>query len=812
MRLADAIASRSLSSHADYSSSSWLIWRRATQLNHRLTALLRDLSRHVDSRDQKRIADALNEANDDLVSQGTASSRQSLGKHARQPGSSDEDSAIPTYGEALITGTVGSNEDIDHINDDLMRTRESRETGYVGQNSVVQWLSSVQRQTERIGAEPHGQPYGPPGLGQTAVSARSDALHVRQKNARDRETVVQHITNYTFYLDSDELDFDIITDPYMDPEPEVAKRLFNCYLQTVHPSFPLVPETFVHEFDMYIHAQQKSVSTPAIWRAQMNLLFAIGAQYSHLINADWAEDERDHRIYMNRAVRLLGLKDTLVIISGPDLRTVQATGALSFYFLAIGRVSRAWITIGLSIRLALSLGLHLRNENYKATMKDKDSHVHTWWVLHCIECLINNITGRPPVVAFEDCTVSLPNTVPTEHQKSTFSLPQNRTGFMASTSMTIGQTSEQIHENSTQRQYLLDHINVTIISQKALIEIYSPRTAAKSWKYVQNEISKSLESLEAWSNATLPQTFRKWNKAKKSEFDRTQFLLRTEYWSTKMLITRPCLCRIERHIVNESDTSAGFNISTAEACVAAALGMVNLFPDEPDIEFVYSQGPWWAITHFIMQSIAVLLLELTYQKKDKGSTKPHITMAIKKMDRWLKAMSTNDPVAAKACAVFQRILQGMAPNLQAQANDILGWPEVPPIQPNIQDYLYQQPLPTLSGQTSNPTPEKDVSDDAGESSQSFDPQYFQHQVHDNLPNYAYDTNMFSPPLSYPARAPFGNPFFTDFDQNAPFADVQDVWAPMPDGTSGFDMNWMNVDEQQPPEHDGAGHGRDDTGA
>jgi hypothetical protein len=61
----------------------------------------------------------------------------------------------------------------------------------------------------------------------------------------------------------------------------------------------------------------------------MNLIFAIGAQYSHLINAVWAGDERDHRVYMNRAIRLLGLKDTLVVISGPDLRTVQAVSPTS---------------------------------------------------------------------------------------------------------------------------------------------------------------------------------------------------------------------------------------------------------------------------------------------------------------------------------------------------------------------------------------------------------------------------------------------------------------------------------------------------
>lgn len=56
----------------------------------------------------------------------------------------------------------------------------------------------------------------------------------------------------------------------------------------------------------------------------MNLIFAIAAKYSHLIDAQWQGDERDHVLYMLRATHLLGLKDTPMIISEPDLRLVQA--------------------------------------------------------------------------------------------------------------------------------------------------------------------------------------------------------------------------------------------------------------------------------------------------------------------------------------------------------------------------------------------------------------------------------------------------------------------------------------------------------
>lgn len=58
----------------------------------------------------------------------------------------------------------------------------------------------------------------------------------------------------------------------------------------------------------------------------MNLILAIGAKYSHLIGAKWRGDHRDHLIYMTRAVHLLGLKSTVMMISSPDLQLIQAVG------------------------------------------------------------------------------------------------------------------------------------------------------------------------------------------------------------------------------------------------------------------------------------------------------------------------------------------------------------------------------------------------------------------------------------------------------------------------------------------------------
>jgi hypothetical protein len=87
-----------------------------------------------------------------------------------------------------------------------------------------------------------------------------------------------------------------------------------------------VPETFEPEFQKYLHTLRTGGAYQITrgWRAQMNLILAIGAKYSHLTEAEWRGDDRDHLIYMLRATHLLGLKDTIMIIAGPDLRLVQA--------------------------------------------------------------------------------------------------------------------------------------------------------------------------------------------------------------------------------------------------------------------------------------------------------------------------------------------------------------------------------------------------------------------------------------------------------------------------------------------------------
>ena len=146
---------------------------------------------------------------------------------------------------------------------------------------------------------------------------------------------------------------------------------------------------------------------------------------------------------------------------------------LAFYFLVIGHVSRAWIMIGVSIRFALALGLHLRNEDPSADFRKKEALARTWWSLHMIECLISVITGRPPVLSHEDCTVPLPQDV------------NDRSHGTAK--------SESGQHKAREAGNLHHSLQLSQISEKALLSLYSPRTAAHSWEVrtypnIRNEV------------------------------------------------------------------------------------------------------------------------------------------------------------------------------------------------------------------------------------------------------------------------------------------------------------------------------------
>jgi hypothetical protein len=106
----------------------------------------------------------------------------------------------------------------------------------------------------------------------------------------------------------------------------------------VHDSFPIIPRNFAEQTRAYFAALRQG-SAPRLnpkWQAILNLVFAIGANYSYLYNKDWPEG--DANMFQARA-RVFALNEASML-THPDVPQIQVLGLLAFYWLSVGQVSR----------------------------------------------------------------------------------------------------------------------------------------------------------------------------------------------------------------------------------------------------------------------------------------------------------------------------------------------------------------------------------------------------------------------------------------------------------------------------------------
>ena len=91
-----------------------------------------------------------------------------------------------------------------------------------------------------------------------------------------------------------------------------------------------------HQYYSFV-SQGTPIAVPHKWLAILNLVFAIGAHYSHLTQANWHTGGYNRLVYQSRA-QILYMGESL--ISHPDLMLTQATSLLAFYLFSVGQANR----------------------------------------------------------------------------------------------------------------------------------------------------------------------------------------------------------------------------------------------------------------------------------------------------------------------------------------------------------------------------------------------------------------------------------------------------------------------------------------
>ncbi|KAF2187211.1 hypothetical protein K469DRAFT_738344 [Zopfia rhizophila CBS 207.26] len=707
---------------------------------------LKDLKNRVTEEDKQQIDGLLGGVLDDISDAASSLKRRR---------SSDPDGI---HGEANVSAEVGSNEDLDILDEDLLRDEETRATGYVGKSSELQWLRRLQHEMER----PEGalsrfdSLYGPPGDSPETTSRRMEAFKRRQQ--QNTSPPIQ-ISTSTFYLDNHSIEVDYAIDPFELPPMETAQRLFSSYMNTVQDLFPILSrKTFTSQFYEYYTSKRQ------------------GRPFS------------DHLIYQSRA-HMLGLKEPS-LISHPDLLQIQITALLAFYFLSIGHVNRAWVVIGISLRFAYALGLHVRNEDPTATVAKKETLLQMWWGLYSLEEVLSTIAGRPSFVLEDFCSVPLPLPLATEQlsdetltyqfdkQYEVASIHQSPSEASSATSSRIGFSvpSHPGSEPSNAGSYLKGRVQVSMITQKAMVDLYSARVGIRSWKHVQQTIAGLYEQLKAWS-VSLPSGLNFTQPNADTSFQRERLILEMYYTRTKILITRPCLCRLDSRIANQTKSLDDFNKQTARICVGAAKAMTDLLPDHVNTVYLYRTGPWWSLVHNLMQALTVLLLEMSYGTVHFHPNGEEILFSVKKLIRWLRAMKENNQMAERAYAMAFGILQRLAPRVDANISDLLredAAGRTVPATSNFEDQFtageYDQGYPFSAGEYSQQFGGQEMRASSSHGIQTGHASMFAFPSgpHQDSSVLAFTDPGGTLPPNLPQSSPFfGNPFLTAYDEQCP---------------------------------------------
>ncbi len=372
-------------------------------------------------------------------------------------------------------------------------------------------------------------------------------------------------------------------------------------------------------------------------------------------------------------------------------------------FVYVADCCRAWNLSGIAIRYGVTLGLNLRNENKKMLDASKEIRYRVWWSLCSTERALAVMTGRPTSINGSDCTVPLP--VPTEEEAFSNGVggklygdtyqrvrrfssqksrsPDNSISTPSSHSSGVKSTPSSSTSPPSQHSsfdcfksvapnnalYFVHYTQLSILTHEVLHHLYSPGTMSESWARVEYLIGIFDLKLERW-RSNLPSLFDFGKKQRDQQFARQRMSLGFFYYSAKTLINRPCLCRIDRRIPNESSKSKDFNRAAATKCVHAAKVMLQLIPDEPNPVGLYKIAPWWCLLHYLMQAATVLMLELAIRADHMPFEAEEIVNCAKKVVRWLNKMSEESLAAHRAWTICHEMLHRVAAKVGRDAQDL----------------------------------------------------------------------------------------------------------------------------------------------
>lgn len=493
-----------------------------------------------------------------------------------------------------------------------------------------------------------------------------------------------------------------IDDPwiYEMPAPQTAARLIDSYFVYVHPDFPILcKDEFMQRFHHYVENRGPGLSkTENMALCQINCVFAISSNF--LSTTDENDDEnghRDHLIYYAR-IRALGLEHQQDY-SETTQDYICALGLLGLYLVSNLYVNRAWNMVGVAIRNATALGLHLRSSADQISNSEKDLRVRIWWSLFSLERLLDEITGRPSCISYHD--MSIPDQVDCGaegpfKEESNSSRPgskRRRSSAEAKGKRKAGKPRKPrenfgmvdlvpaapVSKSFDESTSFAHRIGLNMITHEVLNRLFSPAIITKPWNEVQDTMRELDSRLQSWKrNLPVELMFPVAGNIEEDEHQHQKIGLAIMYHTARMILHRPCLCRMDGRIKNKSSASQKFHRDAVAKCVGSARALLATIRKPARTGKLHLIRPWWELLHHLCQAASILMLEIAFCVCHTRNEAPEVLQDAKDAVHWLRSMSRRSIPAYKAWQTHDRTLRLVATKINGDISDLAMDAEMPP--------------------------------------------------------------------------------------------------------------------------------------
>ncbi|KAF9098710.1 hypothetical protein BGX23_005525 [Mortierella sp. AD031] len=338
------------------------------------------------------------------------------------------------------------------------------------------------------------------------------------------------------------------------PSPEVMTHLLNLHFTYVHPFAP------VFVWSKFLKKLKERDFTPS-FLFLLNSIFALASRYSDDISfrTDPAKPETIGVRFAEKAKEIL---DTLY--DSPDRNCVGALVLLAFQQMGTGSGYRAWMYVGISVRMAQHLGLNRDclklNPNMSAI--DREERNRIWWTCFMADRIISASFGRPQGINEHDVDATYPEGVDEENIQLEYKLD-------GATSMLTGPSPHS-------EQKFVYMASLMRILGRVMVSLYSPLSKASSLSTTSMTNPAPLELLDKeltdWL-LTLPPHLQ--FRSVQQEPGTFVCTLHMTFYAVLILLHRPYSHRSSHKTSNDPSISLSICTSAANNTIEMASNMMR---------------------------------------------------------------------------------------------------------------------------------------------------------------------------------------------------------------------------------------------